>query len=380
MHLLAQPAFRADADPATAADARLEGLRRTKGARPVRKAALLEPNLRAASLVLIPEVHPDLAGAALAGGGGRRARTRGWATPAGGVRDMALLLIGFAGGFRRSELAAFDLRDVGFTAEGLVLFVGRSKADQERHGAEVGIEAVPESALCAVTALRRWLEARGDAPGALFCRLDRGGNLVAGADGRLLAIDPATIARVVKRAVTRTGIGAADFSAHSLPGRDDDRRGPAGRPAREGDGAWAVEELRLGPDLSTARSLWVGNFTGRLLAEKSRTRTATASSSGPSPLAPFEAARALPKRTSRPPSELPRADAGAGGRSVPFADLQRCLVPEADLRAMLPPALRRQVVDNVAAVLAEISRDVRTAQADASGAKEVVYIRQSTPQ
>jgi hypothetical protein len=61
----------------------LKGLRRTKGARPVRKAALLEPNLRAASLVLTPDAHPDLAGAALAGGAGEGRRAR---------RDMALLL------------------------------------------------------------------------------------------------------------------------------------------------------------------------------------------------------------------------------------------------------------------------------------------------
>ncbi|WP_446719529.1 hypothetical protein, partial [Inquilinus sp. OTU3971] len=118
-------------------EAFLKGLRRTKGARPVRKAALLEPNLRAASLVLTP--HPGLAGNELAGGAGEGRRA---------VRDMALLLTGFAGGFRRSELAAFDLRDLSFSAKGLVLFVGRSKADQERHGAEIGIEAVPGSALC----------------------------------------------------------------------------------------------------------------------------------------------------------------------------------------------------------------------------------------
>jgi integrase len=207
-------------------EAFLKGLRRTKGARPVRKAALLEPNLRAASLVLTPEAHPDLAGAELAGGGGEGCRA---------LRDMALLLIGFAGGFRRSELAAF--------------------------------EAVPGSLLCAVTALRRWLEARGDAPGALFCRLDRGGNLVAGADGRLLPIDPATIARVVKRTVTRTGVGAADFSAHSLRAGMMTAADLLGVPFEK-----AMEHGRW-KSYSSARiyrrheSLWVGNFTGRLLAD-----------------------------------------------------------------------------------------------------------------
>ncbi|MGO4724851.1 MULTISPECIES: tyrosine-type recombinase/integrase [unclassified Inquilinus] len=240
-------------------EAFLKGLRRTKGARPTRKAALLEPNLRAAALVLTPGTHPDLAGIELDGGVGEGRRA---------LRDMALLLIGFAGGFRRSELAAFDLRDATFSAEGLVLFVGRSKADQERHGAEVGIETVPGSTLCAVTALRRWLEVRGDAPGGLFCRLDRGGNLVGGADGRLLPIDPATIARLVKRVIARTGLGTEDFSAHSLRAGMMTAADLLGIPLEK-----AMEHGRW-KSFSSARiyrrheSLWVGNFTGRLLAKK----------------------------------------------------------------------------------------------------------------
>ncbi|MGL4964876.1 MAG: site-specific integrase [Inquilinus sp.] len=246
-------------------EAFLKGLRRAKGARPVRKAALLEPNLRAASLVLTPGTHPDLVGAELAGRGGEGRKAL---LDTRGVRDMALLLIGFAGGFRRSELAAFDLRDLSFSPEGLVLFVGRSKADQERHGAEVGIEAVPGSSLCAVTALRRWLEARGDAPGALFCRLDRGGNLVAGADGRLLPVDPATIARLVKRVVTRTGIEAGEFSAHSLRAGMMTAADLLGIPLEKAmeHGRWkSYASARI---YRRHESLWQGNFTGRLLSGK----------------------------------------------------------------------------------------------------------------
>jgi integrase len=238
-------------------EAFLRGLRRTKGARPVRKAALLEPNLRAASLVLTPDPHPDLAGDALVDGGGEGRRA---------VRDMALLLIGFAGGFRRSELAAFDLRDVSFSAEGLVLFVGRSKADQERHGAEVGIEAVPDAPLCAVTALRRWLVARGNAPGALFSRLDRGGNLVAGAGGHLLPVDPGTIARLVKRVIARTGVGPEEFSAHSLRAGMMTAADLLGIPLDKAmeHGRWkSYASARI---YRRHESLWVGNFTGRLLS------------------------------------------------------------------------------------------------------------------
>jgi len=227
----------------------------TPGSRPSSKAC-------AASLVLTPDAHPDLAGAALAGGAGEGRQAL---RDTRGVRDTALLLTGFASGFRRSELAAFYLRDLSFSAEGLVLFVGRSKADQEQHGAEIGIEAVPGSALCAVTALRRWLEVRGETPGALFCRLDRGGNQLAGVDGRLLAIDPATIARVVKRVVTRTGVGAADFSAHSLRAGMMTAADLLGVPLEK-----AMEHGRW-KSYSSARiyrrheSLWVGNFTGKLL-------------------------------------------------------------------------------------------------------------------
>ncbi len=107
----------------------LAGLRRTKGVRPSRKAALLEENLRAVMLLLDPETAPDLK---------RR------------LRDRALLLTGFAGGFRRSELAGFDLRDLSFTAEGLVQFVAGSKTDQGRRSEEVGIPGRAEFA-----ALRR---------------------------------------------------------------------------------------------------------------------------------------------------------------------------------------------------------------------------------
>ncbi len=126
-------------------EAFLKGVRRTKGARPTRKSALLEENLRAAMLLISAAPGPDLP---------RR------------LRDRALLLTGFAGGFRRSELAGFDLRDATVSADGLVLFVAGSKTDQERQGVEVGIRAVPGSPICAVTALRAWLQARSDTPGA----------------------------------------------------------------------------------------------------------------------------------------------------------------------------------------------------------------------
>ncbi|MGK9171091.1 hypothetical protein KXR53_32650 [Inquilinus limosus] len=121
--------------------------------------------------------------------------------------------------------------------------------------------------LYAVTALRRWLEARGNTPGALFCRLDRGGNSVAGADGRLLPIDPATIARLVKCVIARTGVEAGEFSAHSLRAGMMTAADLLGIPMEK-----AMEHGRW-KSYSAARiyrrhsSLWQGNFTGKLLAD-----------------------------------------------------------------------------------------------------------------
>jgi integrase len=225
----------------------LAGLRRTKGVRPDKKAALLEENLRAVLLLLEPATAAAL----------KRC-----------LRDRALLLTGFAGGFRGSELAGFDLRDVTFTAEGLVLFVAGSKTDQERRGEEVGIQAVPTSPLCAVTAVAAWLAARGDAPGPLFCRIDRGGHLTYGLDGRPQRIDTKTVARLVKRVIKGTGVAEGEFSGHSL------RAGMMTAADRKGVPLEAAMQHGRWKDARTARgyrrhsSLWQGNFTGKLLADE----------------------------------------------------------------------------------------------------------------
>jgi integrase len=224
----------------------LQGLRRTKGVRPAKKAALLEEELRAVLLLLDPAMSP---------------------APKRCLRDRALLLTGFAGGFRRSELAGFDLRNITFTAEGLIVFVAGSKNDQERRGEDVGIQAVPRSPLCAVTAVSAWLSARGDAPGPLYCRIDRGGHLTTGLDGRLQRIDTKTVARLVKRVIKRAGLAEGEFSGHSL------RAGMMTAADRKGVPLEAAMQHGRWKDARTARgyrrhsSLWQGNFTDKLLGE-----------------------------------------------------------------------------------------------------------------
>jgi integrase len=127
----------------------------------------------------------------------------------GGVRDRALLLVGFAGAFRRSELVALDWADVEFAKEGLVLRIRRSKTDPEGQGRKIAIP-YGRSDLCPVRALAAWRDqAAGDA-GPVFRPVDRHGNV-----GRTRLSDRA-VARVVQRACRSCGMEGEEFAGHSL--------------------------------------------------------------------------------------------------------------------------------------------------------------------
>jgi integrase len=82
------------------------------------------------------------------------------------LRDKALILVGWAGALRRSELAALDRSDAVFTPEGLMLRIRSSKADQEGEGSFIPIEPATNPDLCPVDALRAWLEAADSEPNA----------------------------------------------------------------------------------------------------------------------------------------------------------------------------------------------------------------------
>jgi integrase len=130
------------------------------------------------------------------------------------TRDRALILLGFAGAFRRSELAALNVEDLRWEPRGLVVTLRRSKTDQEGKGREVGIPALDVAALCPVRALRAWLKASTITSGALFRTfgLRRGDKAQELTSNR---IDARDVARILQRAVVRAGING-DFAAHSL--------------------------------------------------------------------------------------------------------------------------------------------------------------------
>ena len=83
-----------------------------------------------------------------------------------GIRDRALLLVGFAGAFRRSELVALDLEDITETSDGLKITIRHSKTDQEGAGHVI---AIPRGKIaCPVAALNEWIGAAAIASGAIF--------------------------------------------------------------------------------------------------------------------------------------------------------------------------------------------------------------------
>jgi len=125
-------------------------------------------------------------------------------------RDAALLLIGFAGAFRRSELVALEVRDVRIEARGALLTLRRGKTDQVGRGRVVAIVRGKAGRSCPVAALERWLRERGTWAGPLFSRLGPGGRVLhAGITG-------AWVWRVVKDAAAAAGLDASRFGAHSL--------------------------------------------------------------------------------------------------------------------------------------------------------------------
>lgn len=162
----------------------MTGIRRRHGTAPAQKAPVLDEVL----VVLVGTLDDDLAG----------------------LRDRAVLTLGWFGAFRRSELVALTVADVAHVREGLVVAVRRSKGDQEGRGAEKGIPYASAPALCPVRALAAWLEASGIAEGPLFRPVDQHGNVGAA------ALSDRSVALIVQRAAEGAGIDPKTMGGHSL--------------------------------------------------------------------------------------------------------------------------------------------------------------------
>lgn len=124
-----------------------------------------------------------------------------------GKRDKAVLLLGFAGAFRRSELSALQVEDIEVVADGLKVTIRKSKTDQEGEGQTI---AIYNGRLNVVGILQDYIQSAGIVGGALFRPITKGGNL------RQQAISDKSIAEIVKRYASAAGLNPDQFAGHSL--------------------------------------------------------------------------------------------------------------------------------------------------------------------
>jgi site-specific recombinase XerD len=127
-----------------------------------------------------------------------------------GARDRALLLIGFAGAMRRSELVRLDVTDVVRSNQGLAITIRFSKTDQEGRGRTVGIPFGENEDTCPVRAYDEWVEQASIRHGPVFRSVSRHGRV----SPRRLT--DKTVARVVKRSLMLASRDSTNYSGHSL--------------------------------------------------------------------------------------------------------------------------------------------------------------------
>ncbi len=126
------------------------------------------------------------------------------------IRDKTIILIGFAGGFRRAELVAIDYEDLEFVSEGVKISIRRSKTDQFGEGMLKALPYFSNQTFCPVLHLKKWLELSNIKSGAIFRKFNKGYGL---SDNRLT---DQTVALVLKSYLTVAGIENKNYSGHSL--------------------------------------------------------------------------------------------------------------------------------------------------------------------
>ena len=166
----------------------LMGIKRRKGTIQKGKKPLLINNLKTIINVINKDKDPDIKK----------------------LRNKAILLIGFSGGFRRNELVSLDLEDVEFVFEGLKITLRRSKTDQFGEGMIKGIPHFENSLYCPVTSLKRWINTAKIKKGPIFTKFSKGSKLT---DHRLT---DQSVALIIKDCLLKAGIDSKNYSGHSL--------------------------------------------------------------------------------------------------------------------------------------------------------------------
>lgn len=146
-----------------------------------------------------------------------------------GMRDRALLLVGFAGALRRSELVGLQYADIEFVEHGLVIHLTRSKTDQEGQGRKIAVPYAMGDA-CPVLSLKHWLELSHIKEGAIFRPISRHGLI------ENIALSTQVVAVIVKERAMAIGLDATQFSGHSL------RAGLVTSAAQAGVSSWKIKQ------------------------------------------------------------------------------------------------------------------------------------------
>ena len=126
------------------------------------------------------------------------------------LRDKTIILIGFGGGFRRTELISIDYEDLEFVPEGLKITIRRSKTDQFGEGMIKGLPYISNEIYCPIVNLKKWLDIAKIKSGPLFRRFSKGSTLT---DNRLT---DQSVVLLIKKYLNLAGIENKNFSGHSL--------------------------------------------------------------------------------------------------------------------------------------------------------------------
>jgi integrase len=177
------------------------GIRRTLGTAPRQAAPLLIPELRRA-LAALPSTLL-------------------------GVRDRALLLVGWTGAFRRSALVSVDIAHLAFGPDGVTINVRRDKTDQKGRGRIVALPFGSSADICPVRSLRAWFDAAGITAGPAFRSVSRHGKVSS------VRLSDRAVAIIVKRAAERIGLDVEAFAGHSLRAGFATSAARAARPDRD---------------------------------------------------------------------------------------------------------------------------------------------------
>ena len=166
----------------------LMGIRRRKGTYQKAKKPLLINNLKHIIDVINKQNDPDIKK----------------------IRNKALLLLGFSGGFRRNELVSINHEDIEFVFEGLKISLKNSKTDQFGEGFTKGIPHFENSIYCPVSTLKTWINMSKIKKGPLFTRFSKGSKITN------IRLSNQSVALIIKDYLSKAGIDNQNYSGHSL--------------------------------------------------------------------------------------------------------------------------------------------------------------------